>query len=620
MKKVITSLLLAAFFAPTLLADDFPDLYLKGSDYGGWGTNETFRMSRRGDLYTIHVDNLSGEFKISDDSWNINYGSNDNPYISAPSEVTGIKDAGNFRADGLSNVDIELIYNLSDNTRAQITFIVDGRRPEGGMNVSGLSGSLPVLYINVFDDNGNLDNEVIDINLSHKNYFKGQYWLDLNGCEWLEAEGAKSIGSADEPLPLQIKARGNWTRTGFSKKPFKLKLDKKQSLLGLSKSKHFAILAHADDNFGYLRNFTGFNLGHRIGLPWTPSQQPVEVVINGDYRGLYFLTESIRVEEERVNIAELEDGESDLNLLSGGYLIELDNYDEDYESQLQMPEKGDYPGFKDMLRVTFDTPEVYSDLQRMFINQQFTMMNDLVGNASDELWKYIDIDDLARYYIVCEVLSHVEAFHGSTYMFRDRGENRKWHFSPLWDFGNAFNGPSDGFIYDNAPYGMTWIGSITYNDKFNEKVRETWKWFMSDRFDGIYDDMEKITLHLQDAAKADSRRWNGQPVPYNGMPVVDNSDMQSRLADSRRHLEQKIEWLKQRFGDYAGVYAEPQRDDTPAAPLPDFLPVGNISITSTSDSDAAFFNLQGQPVANPQQGNIYIRVTEGAATKVIFTH
>ena len=196
-----------------------------------------------------------------------------------------------------------------------------------------LSGTLPVLYINVMNsDNSSFNNEILDRNLSHKNYFSGEYWLDLNGCTWIEEIGGSSIGSADSPLPLEIKARGNYTRVAFSKKPFKLKLGKKQSLLGMSKSKHFALLAHADDDLGYLRNFTGLNLGRRMGLAWTPSQQPVEVVINGDYRGLYFLTESIRVDEERVNILELPDNEEDPKLISGGYLVEIDNSSEDNQS------------------------------------------------------------------------------------------------------------------------------------------------------------------------------------------------------------------------------------------------------------------------------------------------
>ncbi|MDE5956981.1 MAG: CotH kinase family protein, partial [Muribaculaceae bacterium] len=408
----------------------------------------------------------------------------------------------------LQNVTITLEYDPDNNRYARMWVSTDG-----GIVVNpnpGYSNTLPVLYINVYDENGKIDNEVISYSLDHKNYFSGEYWLDVNGCEWMMELGAESIGSADEPLPLEIKARGNWTRKGFSKKPFKLKLGKKQSMLGLSKSKHFAILAHADDNCGYLRNFTGFNLGNRIGLPWTPSQQPVEVVINGDYRGLYFLTESIRIDSERINITELDDNVTDPTLASGGYLIELDNYDEDPASQLVMEEKGGYPGFKDLLRVTFDTPEVYSDLQRMFITDQFTAINDLVGSASDDLWSYVDLDDAARYYLVCEIMSHVEAYHGSTYMFRDRGEDQKWHFSPLWDFGNGFVGPSNGYIYDNAPYGMTWVGSFTLNEKFREKVRDTWKWFMSTGYDGIYDDMQTICSHLEKAAEADYRRWHDQ--------------------------------------------------------------------------------------------------------------
>lgn len=438
----------------------------------------------------------------------------------------------------------------------------------------GVSGTLPILNINVKDEEGNFIDEIIDYNLAHKNYFSGEYWLDLNGCNWMD--GAQSIGSEVEPLPLEIKARGNWTRTAFSKKPFKLKLGKKQSLLGLSKSKHFALLAHADDHMGYLRNFVGFNLGRRIGLPWTPSQQPVEVIINGDYRGLYFLTESIRVEEERVNIQELGNVESDPMLVSGGYIIELDNYDESEQNQIQIPEKGQHHSKKDFLKITFDTPEKYSDIQYNFIYDQFVKMNDFVGEVSDELWSYIDLDDAVRYYLVCEIISHIEAYSGSTYLYRDRGNNQKWHFSPLWDLGQAFNGPTENFIYECSFGGMNWIGSIAGNLKFDDKVKETWKWFMSNNFEGIYSDMEFMITHIEAAAKADSNRWTGVPVPTNpsttGCPVYDNSEIFSKFNFVKERLESKVKWLTAQFGDYHNqIYSEPAKDLTPAAPLPDFL-------------------------------------------------
>ncbi len=423
-------------------------------------------------------------------------------------------------------------------------------------------------------------------------------------------------------MPLEIKARGNWTRRGFSKKPFKLKLGKKQNLLGLTKSKHFAILAHADDQRGYLKNFVGFNLGKRIGLPWTPAQQPVEVVINGDYRGLYFLTESIRIDEDRVNITELDDNVSDPALASGGYLVELDNYDE--ENQIRMEEKSCVDNqFLDMLRVTWDTPEEYSELQKRFVTDQFTAMNDAVGANSDNLWSYLDLDDAARYYIVEEIISHTESYHGSTYLFRDRGEGQKWHFSPLWDCGNAFSGPDDGFFYDHDLFGNTWIPSIRTNQKFNDKVNETWMWFMNNGFEGIYDDIDAYAGHLAEAAQADFRRWDGQPAPDGGQGVADNRDMQGRKNEVTAKLKAKTEWLKRYFGDYTANPSaeEPARDTTPAAPLPDYLMSGveNVGVDSPVNlSPAEYFDLTGRRVANPEAGSVVIERRGDTARTVRF--
>lgn len=488
-----------------------------------------------------------------------------------------------------------------------------------------ISGTLPVLYINVYKADGTLDNEVTDRNLGHKNYFSGRYWLDLNGCQWLADLGAESIGSESEPLPLEIKARGNYTRQAFAKKPFKLKLGSKQKLLGLSQSKHFALLAHADDNFGYLRNFTGFNLGRRIGLPWTPDQQPVEVVINGDYRGLYFLTESIRIEKDRIDIAELDDNVSDPELVSGGYLVELDNYDED--NQIRMDEKSCVANqWLDRLRVTWDTPEKYSELQRRFVTDQLTAMNDFVGANSDQLWSYMDLDDAARYYVVEEIMSHTESYHGSTYLFRDRGEGQKWHFSPLWDFGNGFNGSTDRFLYDCDPFGNTWIPSMRANATFNAKVRDTWMWFMNTGYDGIIEDMDTYVAHIAEAAKADRRRWKDAPRPdYNGaQDVADNSDMASRRDKAVNHLNAKVEWLKSQFGDFTSVSkpSEPARDTTPAAPLPDYAKGDGSSILlpvtgPDDDTPATFYNLQGIRVDSPRKGSVYIMVKGNKPTRFI---
>lgn len=628
MKRFVKSCVaLAATFATLLTASDAAavDFYLRGPGASlmehDWDVHENLKFTAEGNNFSIHIDKLDGEFKISNKDWTINYGGQPNDItIGASCIKTGVSDGLNYIASDLANVDVSFTYTPGSDA-TEIKFIIDGRPIEDIRNEQ-TSGTLPIIYINVYKDAEHtaLENEIIDKDLSHKNYFKfAEYWLDVNGCQWLIDLGAESVGSEDSPLPLQIKARGNYTRTGFSKKPFKLKLDKKQNLLAMTpkKSKHYALLAAADDNKGYLRNMVGFNLGRRIGLPWTPSQQPVEVFINGDYRGLYFLTESIRIGDGRVEIEELEDNAIDPALVSGGYLVELDNYDE--ENQIRLQEKP-YANGDPTLRVTFDTPEEYSSIQYQFIQDQFTAMNDLIGDNDDRIWSYLDLDDAARYYLVCEIISHTEAYHGSTYLFRDRGENQKWHFSPLWDCGNAFNGPTDNHFFNSITYGNTWIHTLIKNKKFRKKVEETWKWFMSNCYNGLLEDIDAFVEHVTPATVYDHRRWSSAPLPNsdNRTPVVDNRDMQSRSRTVKNHLSEKLNWMKNTFGEYSdNLYGEPERDATPAAELPSYITSGtNGILVSPSSADAEYFNLQGIRVENPEPG-IYIRVQNGESSKVV---
>lgn len=613
----------------------YPEVFLKG-DFNGtnWMQPDSrYKFTYSEGKYTLNITNnnpitAGSSFKIGTADWfEVDLGGNsENLAIDNTQTITLISGGKNLTTiNGISEGSISFAYPY-ENGSARVTFDITGTDPAP---VAGLSGSLPVLYINVYTDesHSNYNDEIISKDLSHKNYFEfAEYWLETNNCEWLEELGAENVGSKEKPLALQIKARGNWTRIGFSKKPFKLKLDKKQSLLSLSKSKHFAILAHADDNSGYLRNFVGFNLGKRIGLPWTPSQQPVEVVINGDYRGLYFLTESIRVDEDRVNIRELGDNVDDSKLVSGGYIVELDNYDEDEKNQIKMEEKHlPYLNHNyDALRITFDTPEEYSDLQRRFITDQFSAMNNFVGNNDDALWSYLDLDDAARFYVVQEIVSNVESYHGSTYLFRDYGKDQKWHFSPLWDFGNAFNGYTDSFFYNCDPFGNTWIPSMRENGKFNQKVKETWLWFMSNKYAGLENDIDTYVSHVNAAAQADYKRWEGKPIPSGGQPVADNRNMGDKANGVKSHLRSKTNWLKSQFGDYTnGTFSEPARDTTLAADLPPYVDletgVENIENIDGEDSQKPieYYNLQGLPVARPEKGQLYI-IRKGTKSSKIF--
>ena len=80
----------------------------------------------------------------------------------------------------------------------------------------------------------------------------------------------------------------------------------------MKKNKHFVLLALMDDNgHAFLKYPVAFELSKRIGLGWTPDYRFVELVLNGDYRGLYLLVEKIRIDKDRINVTEQKDGEED---------------------------------------------------------------------------------------------------------------------------------------------------------------------------------------------------------------------------------------------------------------------------------------------------------------------
>lgn len=386
------------------------------------------------------------------------------------------------------------------------------------------SGTLPVLYINT---------EGRQEVTSKDYYLTADCWLDPKNS------GYDAIGSQTAPVLLQIKGRGNYTWSGFDKKPYRLKFDKKQPLCGMKKSKHFVLLAHADDELGFLRNTAGFELSRRLGLPWTPGQIPVELVVNGSYRGLYFVAEKIRVDEDRVNIVEQPDLATDPGEITGGYLVEIDNYDVDPHVTVNDPNR--YSGHSEIW-FTYHTPEVLSPQQESYLLNQLQTINDLIGVSSrtDTQWeKYVDIDMLARYYIVQEILDDAESFHGSCYLYKEKGEGQKWMFGPVWDFGNAFRrGDSKRFIYDLPPYGQAWIGRFARFDNFQAKVKEIWKEFVDNHYEDLADYLRNFISQISAAAKNDAQRW----------PNYGNADLTSDYNNFMWMLESRIDWLGRQWG------------------------------------------------------------------------
>lgn len=397
------------------------------------------------------------------------------------------------------------------------------------------SGTLPVLFINT--DGG------VGVT-SRDEYVAAQWWLDPMGCE-----GIEPLGSPEAPLATQIKGRGNYTWIGFEKKPYRLKLDKKQPMMGMPSSKHFVLLAHADDQYGFMRNEAGFEASRLMEMPWTPGSRPLEVVLDGDYIGLYFLTENIRVAKDRVNIVEQADEAT--AEVDGGWIVEIDNYDTD--PHVTVVEKPD----PYLIWFTYKSPEILSPQQSAYLRGQMEAVNNAVA-ASDksdasELEALVDLDILARFYVVQELSDNCESFHGSCYLNRDRGEGCKWRFGPVWDFGNSFRrGDSRQFVWQDPAFHQVWIGQIYQFPKFQAAVKRVWADFLNNGPQTLSQFIATQSQNLAAAAAADHRRW----------PSYGQADEIAAAKAYAAMLDSRIAWLKTKWG------AEPSSLDAITADAP----------------------------------------------------
>ena len=102
---------------------------------------------------------------------------------------------------------------------------------------------------------------------------------------------------------IGIKLRGNST-SRLSKKPFKIKLDTKANLLGIDEegaNKHWCLMANALDPT-LMRNVLIQDFSAAIGTEVYMASENVVLIYNGDYCGVYQLTEHVRVDETRVDV------------------------------------------------------------------------------------------------------------------------------------------------------------------------------------------------------------------------------------------------------------------------------------------------------------------------------
>lgn len=279
----------------------------------------------------------------------------------------------------------------------------------------------------------------------------------------------------------------------------------------MPKSKHWVLLADYGDFMGHGKDYLTFKISEKMGLPYTPRSIPIEVVLNGDYIGMYFLTEHIRIDKDRVNITEQENGETDSLAVTGGWLLEIDNYNDPNQIKLV-----DYKKNNSIIRITYHSPDSLSQEQLNYLTNYMNSVNNAVNtdDKTSKEWKqYIDVDNLALYYVVQEAIDNMWAFSGSSWFYKDRGDSTKLCWGVIWDAA-ALDGRNDDlaqtdFFYNaNTPYANNhWIGEIAKFPDFQIALRSWWKKYRDEVFPTIQDEVDAFEQLVSAALASDYLRW-----------------------------------------------------------------------------------------------------------------
>jgi hypothetical protein len=246
------------------------------------------------------------------------------------------------------------------------------------------------------------------------------------GCDMriYDADGAELYASEK----LQIRGRGN-TSWIYPKKPYALKLDKKASLLGMPKHKRWCLLSNWSDKT-LMRNHISFAVAQATDMAWTPRGQYVELFLNGEHLGNYYLCEQIRVDENRVNIDEMEATDIDGDALTGGYLMELDTYFDEV-NKFRSPLKNLPYNFKSPDEEVLQ-PEQFAYMSG-FIESLETALYDDEAFATGAWEVYLDAETWADMFLVQEIAGNWEPNHPkSFYVYKPRLGKLK--AGPAWDF------------------------------------------------------------------------------------------------------------------------------------------------------------------------------------------
>lgn len=387
-----------------------------------------------------------------------------------------------------------------------------------------------------------------------------------------------------------IKGRGNSTWLA-EKKPYNIKLDEKADLFGMGKHKSWCLLSNPGDG-SQIRNDLCYDFARALGIETTTDSFHVNLYLNGEYAGLYLVTEKVDIGENRVDIYDLEGETEDVNEkdldeyklggaqnsrelgtikyaeipnnpdeITGGYLLETEKIYR-YVNEVS--------GFISDIGqcIVVKTPEYASKAQVEYISSYYQDFEDALYSPTGYNMKgrhyseYIDMDSFARIYVLLEFISNFDGCSSSFYMHKDVGG--KLTVGPGWDFdlGLSQHQPNDlinhvpdvadphllyiqtCFIGNHAENRKSLLGQMFSHNDFQEKVQQVWANEFQSYYPTFREEIGTRAENIRSAVTMNAIRWN-----VYGTRTVEKIDVHytDRITEIQNYVDTRYPFIQNAY-------------------------------------------------------------------------
>ncbi|GAB4131728.1 MAG: hypothetical protein Fur0041_02450 [Bacteroidia bacterium] len=490
--------------------------------------------------------------------------------------------------------------------------------------VSFTSSNLPIVVINtnnqtILDEPKTMaDMGIIYNGIGNRNYMTDTF-NNYNGKIGIEYRGSSSQGFPKKPYGIEL-----WDVNGFA-------ID--SPLVDMPKESDWILFASYTDK-SLLNNFLTYHLANEIG--WYAARcRHVEVVLNGQYQGVYVLMEKIKRNNDRVDIAKLLPQDIYGDELTGGYIIKIDkstgnggggwvsNFAPDTAVNGQtIFFQYDYPCD------TCIMPQQEAYIQAYIDSFETALAGPNFADTAIGYNKYIKTNSFIDYLLLNEISRNVDGYRLSTYLHKDKYSNDgRLVIGPVWDYDIAWANANycrgrdtTGWAFDFAaacpgdywqiPF---WWDRLMEDTAFQNKLRCRWEELKMTALsvNYLHSYIDSMANYLNESQQRNFVKWPilGQYVWPNPSPIP--TTYQGEIDELKNWITARWAWLD---ANIPGV-ANCNLTDVPASPAASPSSVGPYPNPFTNEVNFSLYLVKQQNVTV----NLYDMTGKAVMPQTMFT-